>query len=574
MLRYVRRRPWHFGALLLLIVGATTCAVSAQYGMKLIVDEMSIGDRQALDILRWFGLFVGLIAMESVLWRVAGWIGCHTIVATGVDVRLDLFKHLSGHPMQYFANHMSGALGSRVTTTAGAVGGALGGLAWHIVPPCVDFVGAVVVLLTIDHRLAWALIAAAALVATLITLFGARGRPLHQAYAEQGAKVSGELIDTVANMWTVKAFAARDREYRRLQQAFGVEAIAQTRSWLYTEKARVLHDVCLWIIASGMLLWAIQGWRSGARTAGDVVVISALTFRILHGSRDLAMSLVGVAQQTGVVGEMLRTLGGAHRVEDAVGAPRFVPGHGTIRLSGVAYGYDPERPVFRHLSLSIPAGQRVGVVGPSGAGKSTLIGLLQRLDDVQGGEVVIDGQRVTDVQQDSLRQAIAVVPQEIALMHRSILENIRYGRPEATLEEVMEAARAAHCDDFIEALPDGYQTLVGERGVMLSGGQRQRIGIARAFLKKAPILLLDEATSSLDSESEQAIQVALARLMRGRTVIAVAHRLATVAAFDRILVIVNGHLVEDGRPQDLLERGGLFERLWRMQADSMEAETA
>jgi len=212
------------------------------------------------------------------------------------------------------------------------------------------------------------------------------------------------------------------------------------------------------------------------------------------------------------------------------------------------------------------------VVGPSGAGKSTLIGLLQRLDDVQAGSILVDGQNIADVQQDSLRQAIAVVPQEIALLHRSILENIRYGRAEATLEEVHEAARAACCDDFISSLPDGYDTIVGERGAKLSGGQRQRIGIARAFLKDAPIILLDEATSALDTESEMAIQAALVRIMRARTVIAVAHRLSTLTSFDRILVIDQGRVVEDGTAADLRRQGGLFERMWRLQAEGLPVD--
>jgi ATP-binding cassette subfamily B protein len=208
-------------------------------------------------------------------------------------------------------------------------------------------------------------------------------------------------------------------------------------------------------------------------------------------------------------------------------------------------------------------------VGPSGAGKSTLASLVQRLDDVQAGRILIDGQPVADVTQDSLRAAIAVVPQEISLFHRSILENIRYGRPDAGDEKVFAAARAAYCDGFIRALPQGYATTVGDRGVKLSGGQRQRLGLARAILKDAPILILDEATSALDSESEVAIQHALARLMRGRTVLAIAHRLSTLAALDRIVVLVDGRVVEDGHPAELRRRGGVFEGLWRMQADSL-----
>ncbi|WP_217703860.1 ABC transporter ATP-binding protein [Piscinibacter koreensis] len=532
--------------------------------MKLIVDQMT-DDRRAAQIWQFVGVFVGLIAVESTLWRLGGWLGCRTVVGVGVAVRLDLFRHLAGHPMQYFANQMSGALGSRVTATAGAVGGLLGSLTWHVIPPCVDFIGAVVVLFSIEPAMAYALVASAAAVASTVTLFGSRGRPLHHAYAEQSARVSGDLVDTVANMWAVKSFAARDREYRRLQQAFGIEAAAQRASWLHTEKARVLHDVCLWLMAGGMLVWAVQGWRNGNNTPGDVVIVSALTFRILHGSRDLALALVGVAQNSAVIREMLDAIGGPHRVDDPAEPADFVPRGGSIRLHKVWYGYDPAMPVFRGLDLHIPAGQRVGVIGPSGAGKSTLLALIQRLDDVTSGQVWIDRQCVKDVRQDSLRSAIAVVPQDVALFHRSILENIRYGRPDASIDEVMTAARDAQCDDFIQCLPQGYDTLVGERGVCLSGGQRQRIGIARAFLKNAPILLLDEATSSLDSASEREIQIALARLMRGKTVVAVAHRLATVASFDRVLVIANGCVVEDGPPAVLQHQGGPYETLWRLQ---------
>lgn len=567
---YVVRRPLWFAALLALVVFASLCSVAVQYGMKLIVDEMATGNRQSDAIWYWLCVFIGLIALESISWRLAGWLGCVTVVTTGVDVRLDLFKQLAGQPMRYFGEHMSGALGNRVTTTAGAVGAVLSSLTWHIVPPCVDFFGAVVVLVSVDHRMAVALVCFAAVVGTIIARVGSRGKHLHQAYAEQGSRVGGEIVDVVANMWTVKAFSAREREYRRLQQAFQTEAGAQQRSWLYTEKTKVLHDLCLWLMAGGMLTWAIHSWRIGVATPGDVVVVSALTFRILHGSRDLALALVGASQQLGVISEMLRVIGAPQRVADSPGALAFVPGAGAIQLRNVSFAYGGDRTIFNGLDLDIPAGQRVGVVGPSGAGKSTLVALIQRLDDVQGGSVSIDGQVVSGVQQDSLRQAIAVVPQEIALFHRSVMDNIRYGRSTATDDEVFIAARQAHCDEFIRLLPQGYATLVGERGIRLSGGQRQRLGIARAFLKNAPILLLDEATSALDSASESEIQRALTQLMVGRTVLAVAHRLATVSAFDRVIVVVDGRIAEDGHPAVLRHAGGLYETLWRLQTHGFE----
>ena len=573
--RYVRHRPWLFGALFLLIVTAAACSVGVQYGMKLIVDTMAGDDRTSDTIWRWLALFIALIATESVCWRLGGWFGCRAVVATGVDVRLDMFAYLSGHSMDYFAEHMAGSLGNRVTATAGATGSVYGTLIWKILPPCVDFVGAMIVLLTIDARMALALIGFVVVIAAFMTFFGRRARPLQQRFAREAARVGGELVDVVANIWTVQAFAAREREHARLRVAFGLEADAQRRSWLYLEKARALHDLCLWLMAGGMLIWAVEGWRLGLRLPGDVVVISALTFRILHGSRDLALSLVDASQQLGVIADMLDTVAVPHQVADRPGAEPLRPlaeGAGHISLEDVSFAYANGASIFQHLSLTIPAGQRVGVVGPSGAGKSTLMRLIARMADPTEGRVVVDGQDVAGLGQDSLRRAIAVVPQDVSLLHRSVRDNLCYGHPDATDEQVAAAAVAAHCDDFVRALPAGYDTLVGERGTRLSGGQRQRIGIARAMLKDVRILLLDEATSALDSESEGEVQHALAQLMRGHTVIAVAHRLSTVADFDRILVMVNGRIVEDGPPMTLRAKGGAYARMWDLQVRGFETE--
>jgi len=334
---------------------------------------------------------------------------------------------------------------------------------------------------------------------------------------------------------------------------------------MYLEKARMLHDICLSLMAGGMLIWAVRSWLGGTVSAGDVVLVSALTFRILHGSRDLALALVDATQQIGAIADTLRIINQPHGLEDP--EPALTLDEGDIDFERIHFGYPQREPVFDGFSLHIPAGQKVGIVGASGAGKSTLIALIQRLDDVQGGRILLDGQDIRHVSQDSLREKIAVVPQETALFNRSILENIRYGRPEASDEEVFEAARHAFCDGFIRALPEGYRTLVGERGVMLSGGQRQRLGIARAFLKDAPILILDEATSALDTQSEAEIQDALNQLIQGRTVVAVAHRLSTLAHFDRIVVLRDGRIVEDGPPHELRRRGGEFAALWRLQAE-------
>jgi ATP-binding cassette subfamily B protein len=574
ILEYVRRRPWRFAALVAMVVGAAGCAVGVQYAMKLLVDGMT-GSRESAAVWTALAVFIGLIAIESVLWRLSGWLGCRTTVDTGVDMRLDLFGYLNGQPMRYFAENLAGSLGHRITATAGNFGALTNTVVWRVLPPCVDFAGALVIFATVDWRMAAALGLFVVVVTGGLIWFGERGRPLHRAYAGLAGTVGGELVDVIGNMWAVKAFSARRREASRLAGRFEAEAKAQRASWMYTERARVLHDIALWAMAGAMLAWCVQLWSAGRITPGDVVVVSALTFRILNGSRDMALSLVDMVQQFGYIDETLRVIGQPQSVCDAPGAPALARrGRGaSIVFDDVSFAYGRGgRDAVHELDLVVPAGQKLGIVGPSGAGKSTLIHLVQRLHDVDHGRILIDGQPIREVTQDSLRAAIAVVPQEIGLFHRSIMDNIRFGRPDASPEEVFAAARAAACDGFIRSLPQGYDTLVGERGVKLSGGQRQRVGIARAFLKDAPIIVLDEATSALDTESEMEIQRALVRLMRDRTVIAVAHRLSTLASFDRIIVMHAGRIAEDGTAAELRRRGGLFDRMWRLQADGLAAD--
>jgi ATP-binding cassette subfamily B protein len=274
--------------------------------------------------------------------------------------------------------------------------------------------------------------------------------------------------------------------------------------------------------------------------------------------------LVDLTQHVARLQEATEALLLPHTLPDAEGAPPLREAHGRVMFDHVTFAYTGRAPVLRDFSLVIEAGTRVGLVGASGAGKSTVLALLQRFYDAQSGRILVDGQDITQVTQDSLHQLIAVVPQEVSLFHRSVLENIRYARPEATEAEVLHAANMAQCG-FLEDLPEGYDTMVGDRGVKLSGGQRQRLAIARALLRNSPILLLDEATSALDSESERAIQTALDNLMRGRTVIAVAHRLSTLQSFDRILVMDQGRIIDDGSPRALAARPGPYRDRLRLQ---------
>ncbi|MGH7125921.1 MAG: ABC transporter ATP-binding protein, partial [Stellaceae bacterium] len=312
-----------------------------------------------------------------------------------------------------------------------------------------------------------------------------------------------------------------------------------------------------------------------AVTTGQVVLVCTLGFGILHATRDLAVALVDVTQHMARLSEAVATLLVPHELRDHEDATTLQRERGRVEFDNVSFAYTDGRKVFEHFRLRVGAGERVGLVGESGAGKSTLLALLQRFHDPQRGRILIDDQDVARITQESLPDAIAVVPQDVSLLHRSILENIRYGRPDASDDDVMAAAAAARCLDFIDELPQGLATMVGDRGVRLSGGQRQRIAIARAVLKDAPILLLDEATSALDSESEETIiREALDRLMRGRTVIAVAHRLSTLRGFDRIVVLREGKIVQDGPPGELMVKDGPYRRLIQREMTRLAAEAA
>ncbi len=567
LIHYVGSRPLSFLALAGIVVAASGCAVGVQFAMKLMIDAMTAPEHVVMAVYGALGLFVGLVATENLLSRLSGALLCRTTIDLGVKIRLDLFAYLAGHQMPFFQNQRAGSLGHRVTAMAGSFGAIINRMMLDVAPPLISFVGAVIIFAPISAPMAAVLAVCFVAVTGVLIVLGRRGHVHHREYARQGGLAGGELVDVIGNIWAVKSFAARPREVRRLRGSFETEAAAQRRGWMFVERIRILHDGALVLLVGGTLFWAVQLWSRGAVTAGDVVIVSALTFRILFGSRDLAMALVDVAQQFSYLEETLDLIGRPQGIVDAADARTLANGTGAISFQDVTFGYDPHRPVLKDVSIDVPAGQKVGIVGASGAGKSTMLQLMQRLYDVQAGRVLVNGEPVDEITQDSLHESIAVVPQEVLLFHRSVIENIRFARPDASDEEVFAAAHAAGCDGFIREMADGYASIVGERGTNLSGGQRQRIGIARAFLKDAPIVLLDEATSALDTRSELEVQRALVELMRDRTVLAVAHRLSTVVGFDRILVVEGGRIVEDGPPAHLLAAGGQFDRLWRLQVE-------
>ncbi len=462
-----------------------------------------------------------------------------------------------GHSPSYFADRLPGTLTSRISATSNAVFTLENMFAWNVLPPIVGNIGAIVILAAVTPAVTAGLVLVAIGMVVAIFRLAAAAKPLHRVYAHEAAVVDGEMVDVIGNMAIVRAFGGIRRESARIQQALDLETAARRRSLLYMDRLRMLHSVLVVGMMTGLLAWAITLWQRGAATTGDVVLVCTLGFSILQATRELAYAFVDVSQHMARLAEALGTLLLPQEIRDWPAATPLTGGRGSVVFDHVGFAYPGGARVFDDFCLRIEAGQRVGLVGESGGGKSSVFALLQRFYDVASGRILIDGQDIARITQESLREQIGTVPQDIC----SIMDNIRYGRPDAGDEEVFAAAGAAHCLAFIQAMPEGFATIVGERGVKLSGGQRQRIAIARAFLKNAPILLLDEATSALDIASEEAIREALDRLMRGRTVIAIAHRLSTLRGFDRILVLQVGRIVEDGPPDLLMGRAGAYRRL-------------
>jgi ATP-binding cassette subfamily B protein len=564
LLHYVMRHRLGHTVILSSVFLAVVASVCTQYGLKGLIDVIARG-QGAQGVWQAFLVLCALITADNLLWRVGCWTAAYSFVQVTGDVRSDLFLHLSGHSPSYFAERLPGTLASRVTATSNAIFQTENTSSWNVLPPCLAVVVSIVLLMTVSPAMAGALLLVSLAMAALIYRLARNGTPIHRAFATRAAGIDGELVDVISNMSVVRAFGATLREHKRLNGEIGEEMAARRRSLIYLEKLRVVHAVLTAAVTAGMLAWGVIMWQHGQATPGDMVLICSLGFTILHGTRDLAVALVDLTQHIARLGEALASLLIEHDLPDAAGAAAIAPGAGRVVFDAVHFAYAGRPPILKGLDLAIEPGQRVGLVGASGAGKSTVLALLQRFYDVQGGRILVDGQDIARITQESLRHTIAVVPQDISLFHRSVMENIRYARPEATEAEVLAAATVARCREFIEALPDGFATMVGDRGVKLSGGQRQRLAIARALLKDAPILLLDEATSALDSESEQAIQSALDRLMEGRTVIAIAHRLSTLRNFDRIVVMDAGRVVQDGSPAMLASRPGRYRELLRKQ---------
>ncbi|WP_345815881.1 ABC transporter ATP-binding protein [Paraburkholderia sp. PREW-6R] len=569
--RYIGRRKFAHVVVLASVLIAVGCALASQYGIKNLVDTLPGGRQHPETVIRAFAILVGLILADNLFWRVGGWIAARAFVAVTGDIRHEMFGYLTAHAPVFFADKQPGVLSSRVSAMANAVYVIENTVAWTALPPCLTVAGAIAMVAVVSVPMSLSLVAISAVLAVCLFWLASKGTARHQAFAAQAASVDGEMVDVIGNMGLVRSFAAVPLESQRLDGHLETETVARTRSLRYLEKLRLLHSVATALLSAALLGWTLYLWEQGRATTGDVVLISSLGFAILHGTRDLAVALVDLTQHVARLGEATETLLIPHEMQERGNTQPLKIEQATLDFDNVTFSYAGRRPVLAELNLHIRAGERVGLIGPSGAGKSTIFALIQHFYEPASGCVRISGQDISKVTLQSLQDAISIVPQDVTLFHRSLLDNIRYGCPDATEEEVRRACDDANCTDFLSTMPAGLNTIAGDRGMKLSGGQRQRIAIARAILKDSPILLLDEATSALDTASEIAIQTALERLMKNRTVVAIAHRLSTLQNFDRIVVLNRGRVVQDGSPAELAAVPGIYRQTLERQRKRVPA---
>jgi len=483
---------------------------------------------------------------------------------------LSSFDYLLRHSYQFFASRFGGTLTRKVSKFSAAFESMMDGVMLQFFPTAIFTIGAVVILFLRNHTLG---IALAVWVVAFVTfqLFVARWRqPLRLARSEADSKMVGSLADAISNQNTVTLFSGSAFENNLFKNAVTAWQKATMRSWNSDELVWSILGILMLGINVGLLYGAVIYWQRGLLTVGDFVLIQTYLLGLFSQLVGINREVRRFYDSTADALEMIGILNMPHDVRDVPYAPPLATSESKIDFKNVDFYFQNERLVLKDFNLTVKGGEKLALVGPSGAGKTTVMKLLLRLYDVSKGAIEIDGQNIAQVTQESLRNAISFVPQEPILFHRSLLENIRYGKRDATDEEVIAAAKRAHCHEFIATLPEGYNALVGERGVKLSGGERQRVAIARAILKNAPILVLDEATSSLDSESEALIQDAFQTLMKGKTVIVIAHRLSTIMKMDRIVVIENGAVIAEGSHQELLKQGGLYQKLWSIQAGGFQ----
>lgn len=513
-------------------------------------------------ILSAFALWIGI----ETCFRLGGFLIATTFPKLEKQIRMYIFSYVHNHSHTFFSNQFAGNIASKISDMVENVNQILQLSLTVFFPTFVAVIISSFIFYTLNPFFATVILGWACIHIGIGITYASRCAYYSHIHSETRSQLNGRIVDSLTNYFSVKIFANKKYELQYINSLQKAEQKQNTQQIMYIEKVRLVLGI-LTLLGPGLTLngYAYWCWTQHLITVGDIVIIFNTSWNIIMMLWWSSIELPNFFKQVGICKQALTLLQEPITLLDAPYAQKLKVSHGKIQFQKVQFQYGHTTPLFCDKSVTLQPGQKIGLVGYSGSGKTTFVNLILRLFDIQKGRILIDNQNIAEVTQESLRQAITLIPQDPSLFHRSLMENIRYGRPEASDEEVVEAAKRAHAHEFITSLPEGYHAQVGERGIKLSGGQRQRIAIARAILKNAPILILDEATSALDSFTENQIQESLASLMKDKTTLVIAHRLSTLLNMDRILVFDRGKIVEDGTHLSLLTRKGLYYSLWTAQ---------
>ncbi len=513
-------------------------------------------------------IFIAILHFVSwLIWRVATFMYNQMESKTIAKLKQNSFDYMLNHSYGFFTNNFTGSLVQRVNRFTRAFEAMSDNFIYHVMPLFITVIGSVIITWYIAPIVS-ILLAAYVIIFTTFNLSYSRWKLKYDlAVAESDSKTTGYLSDSITNNNAISLFNGQNYESTGFKEVTNDQAKRTRISWYLGDIVDSTQAFLIILVEFLIFYYTLKYWERGIATVGTFVLAQTYVIGLANQLWGLNRVIRTIYQSIADAKEMVEILITPYEIKDVPNAETLTVKRGEIVFRNVGFNFNETREVLTDLNITIKPGEKIAIIGPSGAGKTTFIRLIMRFYDLTKGAIEIDGQNIQKVTQDSLRENISLVPQDPVLFHRSLLENIRYGRREATDEEVKEAARLAHCDEFIENLPLKYDTHVGERGIKLSGGERQRVAIARAILKRAPILILDEATSSLDSHSEMLIQSALDNLMKGCTTIVIAHRLSTIRKMDRIIAMKDGQIVEEGTHSELANKdSGLYKKLWDLQA--------